>query len=661
VADLGDFALRLALLVTVAGLLAGLVAARSGHDPARREVWTRAAIRSVLVVFVFTSLAMALLFHAFWSCDYQIEYVAAHSARSMTTPYRLAALWGGQAGSLLLWLWMLGAYGSAAVLSQRGRSRTLLPWVCSVLLANAGFFLVLLVFVTNPFAKLPPEQVLSDGNGLNPLLQHPAMMIHPLMLYTGLTGFVVPFAFGCAALATGELGTAWLRSTRRWTLVAWLFLSIGILLGGRWAYEVLGWGGYWAWDPVENASFMPWLAATAYLHSVMIQEKRDMLKIWNLVLIGLTYTLCLFGTMLTRSGLVRSVHAFAQTEIFGILFLGYVVGTALLFFGLLAWRRGALRSTSRLESLVSRESGFIFNNWAFMGLLAIVFWGTLYPKVSDWLRGEEILLGPSWFNMLSMPVALFLLLLTGIGPLVAWRRASLANLRRQFVAPGLAGLATAAALGVAFRGDVAFFPLATWSLCAFVTATVLQEYARAIRARVRGRGENPAQALAALLRKNQRRYGGYVVHLGVVCILAGIAGAAFNEERLENVKPGGSIALDGYLLEYRTARSIPRQHYGGAVARLALYRDGEPVATMAPEKRMYWLEQQPASIPSVYSTLREDLYVILAAIEPDGSATFKVYRNPLVNWIWIGGFTFVLGTLLVIWPHPPRRTESPAA
>ncbi len=377
-----------------------------------------------------------------------------------------------------------------------------------------------------------------------------------------------------------------------------------------------------------------------------------MLKTWNLALIGLTYSLCLFGTMLTRSGLVRSVHAFAQTEIFGILFLGYVLLTVGVFFGVLMWRRPMLRSTHRLESVVSRESGFLLNNWLFMALLAVVFWGTLFPKISDWLTGREILLGPKWFNALTGLVAVPLLLLTGVGPLIAWRRATPSHLRRQLVVPVVVGVATAVLLRVGFGDRIGWFPWLTWSLCALVVATIVQEYARAIRARTRKGQENAAQAVGALLRKNQRRYGGYVVHLGVVFILVGIAGAAFDEERLANLSPGDAVEMNGYRLEYRTATPIPNQHYGGAVARIALFRDDRPLATMAPEKRMYWLEQQPASIPSVYSTLREDLYIILTAIESDGSATLRIHRNPLVNWIWIGGYTFVLGSILVMWPHP---------
>jgi cytochrome c-type biogenesis protein CcmF len=635
------------LVGSFAGIYAGVV---------RRADWRRVAERAVLLTALFASVAIAALFHAFATLDFQLSYVAGHAARAMPLEYRIAALWGGQAGSLLLWLWLLTLYSAGAILVNRRSHPGLMPWVSATLLVNCLFFLVLLNFVSNPFEKLPPGEVLSDGSGLNPLLEHPAMLIHPLLLYVGMVGFAVPFAFGLAAMLSSQLGTVWMRTTRRWTLFSWFFLSAGILMGGRWAYEVLGWGGYWAWDPVENASLMPWLAATAYLHSVMVQEKRDMLKIWNLILVGLTYTLCLFGTMLTRSGLVQSVHAFALTRVFGQLFLAYVLLTVAVFFGVLIWRRDALRSTKRLESVLSRESGFLLNNWIFMVILAVVFWGTMFPKVSEWLTGTERLIGPLWFNKLNAPLALLLLLLTGAGPLIAWRRASRANLRKQFLWPTVVAALTAVALLAWFRGEVGFFPLATWSLGSFVVGTIAQEYFRAVRARMRGLGENPLQALAALMRKNQRRYGGYVVHLGVVFILVGIAGAAFNEERLENVRPGGSIDIDGYRLEYRTASPIPKQHYGGAVARIALYQNDRPLLTMTPEKRMYWLEQQPVSIPSVYSTLREDLYVVLTAIESDGSATLKIYRSPLVNWLWIGGYTFVLGTLICMWPFAERRS-----
>jgi cytochrome c-type biogenesis protein CcmF len=651
--DLGTYALRFALLIAIAGVATAIHAGVS-----RREDWLRVAQRSVWVVFGFVTLSITVLFAAFAAHDYQLAYVASHSARNMDLAYRLAALWGGQAGSLLLWLWMLCAYSAACVGLNRRKNRKLMPWVISVLLANVIFFLVLLIGVTDPFEKIPPGFVMSDGNGLNPLLQHPAMMIHPVMLYTGLVGFVVPFAFGFAALISGQLDTAWFRTTRRWTLFAWLFLSIGIMLGGRWAYEVLGWGGYWAWDPVENASFMPWLPATAYLHSVMIQEKRDMLKTWNLLLIGLTYVLCLFGTFLTRSGIVQSVHAFAQTPIFTSIFLGYVLVTAIAFVVVLLWRRGELRSSNRIESYVSREASFLLNNWVFIAILIWIFIGTLLPVFTEPF-GRRITVGPAYYQSLLGVggLALLLLLLTGVGPLVAWRRATSASLRRQFLFPGAMLIATGLLASLLAGSKITVYAFASWSLGGFVTGTVVQEFYRAIRARTRKERENAFQAFGTLLRKNQQRYGGYIVHLGVVFVLMGATGSVLNEERLENVQPGDELLVQNYRLRYLTAQALPARHYGGAAARLALYRDDEPVAVMVPEKRLYFMQEQPASIPSIYSTLREDLYVILTAVEADGSATFKLYRNPLVNWIWIGGLVFVIGTVAVMWPHPRKVAE----
>jgi cytochrome c-type biogenesis protein CcmF len=561
VAELGLYALRLAFFTALAGAVAGAI----GGARARADL-ALVARRAVFLTLGFTAAASFALTWCLVTGDYSLAYVARHSASSMTLPYRIAALWGGQGGSLLLWVLISLLYAGAAAWIHRDSQRRLMPWVNSVLLLNALFFLALVNWVpnVNPFDRLPPGQVLSDGQGLNPLLQHPLMMIHPVLLYAGFTGFSVPFAFGAAALLTGRLGDAWLRATRRWTLIAWFFLSAGILLGGRWAYEVLGWGGYWAWDPVENASFMPWLPATAYLHSVMIQEKRNMLKTWNLVLIGMTYALCLFGTFLTRSGVISSVHSFTAAGWFGYIFLAYVGVMSVAFLALVLWRRPLLRTENRLESLVSREASFVINNWVFMVILVIVLWGTMFPVLSEAVRGTKISVGPSFFNKLTGPFAAALLLLTGVGPLIAWRRASLASLRRQFLVPAAVGLAAFVATLVALGDSASVYPLVFWSLGAFVVGTITQEYWQAIAARMR-HGEGVAEAFATLLRKNQRRYGGYVVHLGVVFILLGVSGAAFNEDRLENVKPGESIAMNGYRLEYLTAK---------AAAQAALRRRG---------------------------------------------------------------------------------------
>ncbi len=669
-ADLGLYALRLGLLFCALGIGAGIYAGVSG-----RSEWTRVAERSVYLVFATTSLAMGALFWALASNDFSLSYVAAHSARTMPLHYRLGALWGGQAGSLLLWGWMLTAYASVAVLSNRTQNRSLMPWVCVAMLANAAFFIGLVNFESLPFEAVPHVNRLSDGNGLNPLLQHPVMLIHPVMLYTGFTGFALPFAFAFAALVSGELGTTWFRTTRRWTLFAWTFLSIGIILGGRWAYEVLGWGGYWAWDPVENASLMPWLAGTAYIHSVMIQEKRDMLKTWNLVLIGLTYGLCLFGTFLTRSGIVQSVHAFANSDSFGRIFLFYVVIVLAAFVIALLYRLPKLRSPNKLESVLSREASFIINNWIFMAILFVVFVGTMFPVFTEAMGGVRRILGPPYFNTFAGLLALLLLVMTGVGPLIAWRRASIASLKRQFVLPATVGVAVSLGMLAYFGTLPGYWAISAWGLGAFVLTTISQEYGRAVGARMRRLNESAPTALLTLLRRNQRRYGGYIVHSGVVILMLGISGAAFNEQKLENIRPGESTSIRDFRLHYLTADAIPAQHYGGAKARLALYRGGDEegrgekaLAVMTPEKRMYWLEQQPNSIPAIYSSWREDLYVILTAVEPDGSATFKIYHNPLVNWGWAGGAIFVFGCLIVLWPHPerphperPRPERSPEA
>jgi cytochrome c-type biogenesis protein CcmF len=650
VGDIGLYALRLGLLLSLIGIGAGLFAGIRG-----RADWTRIAERSLLLVFAATSAAILALFWALGTNDFTLSYVASHSARSMPLHYRLGALWGGQAGSLLLWGWMLSAYGAAAVFSNRNQNRKLMPWVCVAMLVNVAFFLLLTNFESMPFESVPHDQRLSDGNGLNPLLQHPVMLIHPVVLYTGFTGFALPFSFAFAALVTGQLGTTWFRTTRRWTLFAWSFLSAGVMLGGRWAYEVLGWGGYWAWDPVENASLMPWIAGTAYIHSVMIQEKRDMLRTWNIVLIGLTYGLCLFGTFLTRSGIVQSVHAFANSDSFGRIFLSYVALMLIAFIAALIWRLPMLRSPNKLESVFSREASFIINNWIFMAILFVVFVGTMFPVFTEAAGGARRILGPPYFNTFAGLLALFLLVMTGVGPLIAWRKASVASLRRQFILPASVGVVVGLIVIAKFGLEPGYWAIACWGLSGFVLTTILQEYTQATRGRMRRLNESIFTALLTLLSRNQRRYGGYIVHAGFVILMLGISGAAFNEQQLNNVSPGDSVEIRNFRLHYLTADAIPAQHYGGARARVALYQDDDPVAVMVPEKRMYWLEQQPSSIPSIYSTWREDLYVILTALEPDGSATLKIYHNPLVNFGWAGGCLFVVGCLIILWPHPERR------
>jgi len=642
---LGSLALYLVVFFAVyTGVVAVIGAVRG------RPAIVTSAERGVVAVFALLSLAMLGLEAALVGDRFDLAFVAQISTREQPWIFKVA-LWGGQAGSLLLWTWMLGLMSFLVVVQNRRRNRTLLPWVIAVMMLNVVFFAALVAFVSNPFEALPPGAAWSSGQGMNPLLQHPAMLIHPPILYVGFIGFSVPFAFAAAALITGELGTAWFETTRRWTLTAWFFLGIGLMLGGRWAYEVLGWGGYWAWDPVENSSLMPWLAGTAFLHSVMIQEKRGMLKVWNFALIGMAYTLCVFGTFLTRSGVVQSVHSFANAGWFGQLFLGYVLVLALGYAVLLVRRVPELRSQTRLDSIVSREASFLLNNYAFLALLAIVFYGTLFPVVSEAITGVKVQIGPPFFQRYAGPVAIFLLFLTGVGPLVAWRRATWVNLRKSFLWP--AGAASiAAALLVAF-GMRRFYPIAFLSMCAFVAATIGEEYLRGIRSRM-GRGESVFVAFFELLRRNQRRYGGYIVHLAVILMFVGFAGATFNLEETKLLKPGESWTLAGYTVEYRQVRPVDHPHYAGAVARLALYEHGVPVGMLLPEKRMYFQQEQPTTIPAIASSLTEDFYVILAGLEPDQSAALKVYINPLVNWIWIGGFVFVIGNTLLLWPMGAR-------
>ena len=617
----------------------------------QREEWVRSAERAVYAVFGLLLLAVASLLVAVLGNHFELGFVARNSSIEQPWPYKLA-LWGGQEGSLLLWAVMLAGMSAVAVFQNRNRNRTLMPWVIVSLMANLLFFAVLLAFITNPFEPLPPAQVLSNGQGMNPLLQHPVMLIHPIALYLGFVGFAVPYSFCVAALVSGELGTTWFRTTRRWTLAAWFFLGTGLLLGGRWAYEVLGWGGYWAWDPVENSSLMPWLAATAYLHSVIIQEKRGMLKIWNVALIGLTYSLCLFGTFLTRSGVVQSVHSFANAGWFGTLFLVYVIVVAGAIGVLLVRRLPDLRSQNKLHAVLSREGSFLLNNYVFMGLLAIVLFGTLYPVLSEAMTGERVQIGPPFFQRYAGPLAIALLLLTGIGPLIAWRRASWVNLRKSFVVPGACAVA---ALPVAwFFGLRAFYPLTFAVLCAFVAGTVFLEYGRGIRSRMR-RGESPPRAFFELVRRNQRRYGGYVVHLSVVLMFVGFAGSAFDLEETRLLAPGEKWDLAGYTVEYRQAREVKHPHYAGAKVRLALYDRGEPVGILVPEKRVYFRQEQPTTFPAISSSMGRDFYVILTGLEPDQSAALKVYVNPLVNWIWVGGYVFVIGNVLLLWRIPETR------
>lgn len=647
---IGAFALRFAFCTAIYAVVVALLGGRL-----RRADLLRSAERATYAVGGLVSIAMLAMFYALLAHDFSIQYVASVSNRSMSTFYLLAALWGGQEGSMLLWLWILSIYSAIAVRQHRFRQRDLIPYVIATLMVTALLFLTMLIFAEDPFKQL--AQVPRDGQGLNPLLQHPLMVIHPPNLYLGFVGYAVPFAFAIGALASGRLDSQWIRGVRRWTLLAWLFNTVGIILGGQWAYVELGWGGYWAWDPVENASLLPWLTATAFLHSVMIQEKKGMLKVWNMSLIILTYGLSIFGTFLTRSGVISSVHAFAESSL-GSYFLLYLAGALVIAVALLIKRLPQLQSDHRLESVVSRESSFLFNNLFLVGMMFAVLWGTLFPVISEALRGVKVSVAAPFFNRVNAPLGLALLFLSGVCPLIAWRKASLHNLQRNFLYPlSLSFVATAALYIGGVRHVVALISL---SICLFVFGTIILEFYRGTRARRASTGGSVWSAFTSLVRRNRRRYGGYIVHFGVVLIFVGITGsAAYQVERDVVLSPGGQGQAGPYTLYYENLSHRVEPTHESFTAQVRIARGDKPVTTLYPEKRLYFAQNQPTTEVALRTTLWSDLYIILAGFEASQVATFKVFINPLVAWMWIGGMVIIAGTTIAIWPE--RRSPLIAA
>ncbi|MGQ9629055.1 MAG: heme lyase CcmF/NrfE family subunit [bacterium] len=646
--DIGYFSLLIAVLVSGYAAVAAVVGARCG-----RGELVRSAENSTFAVAGLLTIGMVALLYAFLARDFQVAYVANYSSRNLPLIYTVSALWGGQEGSLLLWGWLLAIFAAVVVFQNRRQNRALMPYVVAVLMSVELFFLVLVAFITSPFARL--DFVPADGRGLNPLLQNPGMIFHPPTLYLGYVGFTVPFAFAVSALITGQLGDLWIRSTRRWTIFSWFFLGVGILFGAQWAYVELGWGGYWAWDPVENASLMPWLTGTAYLHSVMIQERKNMLKVWNMVLIIMTFLLCIFGTFITRSGIVSSVHSFGQSAL-GPFFLAFI-GVALIgAFALLVDRLPLLRSTNELDSLISRESSFLFNNLILVGAAFSIFWGTVFPMISEAVRGVKITVGPPFFNQVNIPIGLALLFLTGICPLIAWRKASGRNLRRNFLVPFIIAL-----LGGALLFAVGVRHGYTWlsfTLSIFVLSTIGSEFLRGVRARHNMASENYLVALARLIWRNKRRYGGYIVHVGMVLIFLGITGSsAFKVEREVHLSRGESVELRDYTIAYESLVQYPTANKEVVAATLSVYRGGRRLGSLSPAIETYKHEEEhTTSEVAIRSTLKEDLYAILAGYEPDGSAaTFKLIVSPLVAWIWIGGAVLSLGTVIVMLPDRRER------
>ena len=677
VANLGFGTLIITFLVSIYGAIAAYFGARR-NSPA----WVDTARNAMLLTFPLLTITALSVIYLLVTGHFEVQYVTEVSSKSMPIYLRVTSLWGGQAGSLIFWSWLMSAFATAVTLRKWDRDREFLPWVILVSLVTLAFFLILSIFVENPFvsfwqtpmgnittAMFQPAGmtpfVPQDGNGLNPLLRHPGMIFHPPMLYLGFVSFVIPYAFAIAALVTGRTDDRWIRITRRWTLVAWLFLSLGLVLGGRWAYDVLGWGGYWAWDPVETSSLMPWLTGTAFLHSVMIQEKRGMLKQWNMVLIILTYDLVIFGTFLTRSGVLSSVHAFAQSAI-GPLFFGFIGLTFVVSLSLLSRRWNDLKSDVEITSWFSREGLFLLNNLLFLGIFIISFWGVIFPVLTEALgivgqripalagvfTGQKVTVGPEYYERATAPLFAGLLLLMGIAPLSAWKYSTSKTLGGAAWKPFVVSLLVVAPL---LLGGMRSWPalLGFW-LCAFVTFVTVYEFCRAAWARHNAQSENLLVAFWRIAGKNRRRYGGYIIHLGVVLMALGIIGIeVFQTETQGAISQGGTVSLGHYIVQFDSL-SVFDTDDGRNVARavVSVYKDGKYVGELYPRRDYYYESQQPMTLAGVRSTMEDDLYVILADWQPlsTTSATFKVYHNPLVNWLWLGSFVFILGTLVAAWP-----------
>ena len=620
---------------------------------ARRDqpALVQSAQRAALIVFALLALAMALIVYAFLTFDFSVRYVAMNTNRGTPFYYRITALWGALEGSLILWSWMLALYTLIVILRYRRRQPEFYPWVLSVMLGVLAFFLLVMTIPASPFQRLTP--IPADGRGLNPLLEDTGMITHPVAMYLGFTGFTVPFAFAIAALITGRVGDEWITATRRWTIVAWYFLALALLIGGWWSYHVLGWGGYWAWDPVENAAFMPWLTGTAFLHSVMIQERRRMLKLWNLTLIILTFGLTLFGTFLTRSGILSSVHSFTQGAI-GVFFLAFIALVLLFAFGLLAWRGDRLRAQGELDSVLSRESAFLLNNLFLVAAAFTVFFGTIFPLLAEAVRGVKVSVGAPFFNLVNIPLFLSLIFLMGVGPLIAWRRASRENLKRNFLWPVATGIAAAAFFfGLGVRPALAVLSL---SLVAFVAATIVLDFYRGTRARRRS-GDALFAAMGNLLLRQNRRYGGFIVHLGVLLVAVGVTGSnAWSLQTEATLAKGEVLRVGRYQIRLDGLAASEESNHFKVTGTFTVLNDSRPIAVMRPARKFYPQEQTPIAYVDYWMGLKEDLYLVLGDFARDGSqATIKVQVNRLVSWIWIGGLIVTLGAALSVLPDM-RRT-----
>jgi cytochrome c-type biogenesis protein CcmF len=648
----GSFALLLAFICAVYAFVGGIFAIRTRH-PLLVKSTRQAGMATCGLIFI----ATFSLIYLFFSDSYWVAYVVAHSNRDLSTFYKVSALWAGQEGSLLFWSFLLAIYVFSALFAYRNKNGELMPYVGVVLAGVQIFFLTLNNFVASPFKVLASPgangaleiYTRADGNGLTPLLQYPEMVIHPPNLYSGYTGFAIPFAFALGALLARYPGEKWIHLTRKWTMIAWCFQTAGILLGAHWAYAVLGWGGYWGWDPVENASLLPWLTGTAFLHSVIMQEKRGMMKVWNVWLVFLTFMLCILGTTLTRSGIVSSVHAFAQSSI-GNWFVGFLAVILVVCLAAYIKNRDYLKSENQLDSIVSRESSFLFNNLILLVSCVAVLSGTLFPVFSEWVSGSRISVGAPFFNKVNIPIGLLLLALTGLGPLLAWRKTSTESLKRNFAVPLTVSLVFGAV--VFALGLHEFYSLICIILCVFVAATILMEFYRGARVVHARSGLSWASSVVDLTLRNTRRYGGYIVHMGMVLIFVGLAGAAFNKDVQKEMKLGSTLQIGRYELLLQSFESRPDKNYNAERMIIEVSEYGKPKMMLYPERRFFPTNEESGTMVAIYSTLRDDLYVVYAGQSPDTQIpVIHAYLNPLVKWVWLGGAIVVMGTFVALLPN----------
>lgn len=636
---LSQFAALFFTLFAMGLLLAGLRRNNSRLVEAGKRGLISAAVATTM-----TSIALSYLF---LSDSFQVEYVASYSDRALPLFYKLTAFWAGQKGSLLFWAWVLSIFIVMVIYNNRKEADDHnTPYIYLVMAATLAFFLFLLCTISSPFETLSFTP--RDGNGLNPMLQNPGMIFHPPLLFFGYIGFTVPFAYAIAAMITGNTGADWIRKTRAWNVLSWIFLSIGIILGGQWAYVELGWGGYWAWDPVENASFIPWLVSTAFIHTAIIQERRGIMKVWNLVLILLTFSLCIFGTYLVRSGVLQSVHDFGATGLGGY-FLFFLAVVLIGGIYLLAESYGEFKMPGSVESYLSRESTFLFNNVILLSLAFATLLGTVFPIISEAVTGNKITVGQPFFNQVNTPLFLMLVLLTGICPLIGWRKASIENLRRNFLRPAATALLSGIIMAV--FGVREPYALLAFTLSAFVGATIIQEYVTAIRSRKKLTGESSPSAALKLLWRMRRRYGGHIVHFGLAVMVVGIAASsAYKLEAQGTLKKGETLAIGDFVLQYESFRVFEKYNRTVYAAKLGVFKDGVRIDEMEAERRNYINAKQPTTEVAIRSTLLQDLYVTMPGIGRGDEITLKVAVNPLLIWIWFGSCLMVLGGILAIIP-----------